>query len=79
MNTQTAPVGAIATIHFVGDAEPVEGYYIHFGDCPVDDETYDDHIFYYAQDEYEIKQMMNVKNPMDFSVMSYELKYEVTA
>lgn len=75
MKPQATPVGAIATIHFVGDAEPMQGYYIHFGDCPVDDEAYDSRIFYYAEDEYEIKQMMKVKNPMDFSVVSYELEY----
>ena len=69
------PVGATCTILFQGETEPVEGYYIHFGDCPDDDSADDDRIFFYADGEHEVKDMMISRGLEGFIVVSYELEY----
>lgn len=68
------PVGATVTVLFHGETEPIEGYYIHFGDCPQNDDEDDSHVFYYASGEHEIKKMM-VHGALDFVVKSYILEY----
>lgn len=68
--------GANALVYFKDQAEEeATTRYIHFGECPTDDETNDDHVFYYVSDEVELCDMVDAgkDSPGDFVVLSYEL------
>lgn len=66
-------LGAYATVLFNGEDQPIEGLYFHFGDMPENDEDDSENVFFYADGEHEMKQMM-VKGTLDFVVLSYELE-----
>jgi hypothetical protein len=89
-NSLKNPIGAYASVLFLGDIDPVDGYYFSFGDAGIDYENDegqdwgndshgvpDTHIFYYCNGgEYEMKSLM-VDGAQDFKVLSYELVYEM--
>lgn len=73
-------IGAIATIQFDNEPEPIEGYYFSFGDYMEDTETdsfgVDDlRIFYYAQGVEDLESLSK-PNAGDFVVLSYQLEYQ---
>lgn len=79
------PIGAYCNILF-DDGDEVDGYYISFGDI-IDDgdaETLDfkdsfgvsdSKIFYYADGEADLKELMKDNPNNDFKILSYELEY----
>lgn len=76
------PIGAYATIKWLGDNEIVGGYYFSFGDYPeFNEDTGDDGhgvpdsaIFFYCDGEQALKSYMS-EGAQDFIVLSYELEY----
>ena len=75
-----APIGAIATIQFDNEPEPIEGYYFSFGDYDEDTNSdsfgVNDHrVFYYAQGEADMV-ALSKPNGGDFVILSYELEFQ---
>ena len=74
------PIGAIATIQFDNEPEPIEGYYFSFGDYDEDTNSdsfgVNDHrVFYYAQGEADMI-ALSKPNGGDFVILSYELEFQ---
>ena len=83
--TTAQPIGAYATIKWLGDGEIVDGYYFSFGDYPEFNEETGDYgtdsygvddseIFFYCDGEHALKSYMTA-GAQDFVVISYELAY----
>lgn len=79
------PIGAYATIKWLGDNEIVDGYYFSFGDYPEFNEDTGDYgddghgvpdsaIFFYCDGEHSLKSYMS-EGAQDFIILSYELEY----
>lgn len=68
------PKGATATILWNDEPKVTEGYYFHFGECPDEDDEDDDRVFYYVDNEQELRKLMQPKSG-DFVVISYQLEY----
>ena len=68
------PIGARVTIIFHDEKTPIEGYFISFADYPSEDDQDDDRVFFYAENEQEIIEMMT-KGALDFVVLEYSLEY----
>lgn len=71
---QQQPIGAYATILFHGEDTPVAGYFISFADYPDEDDQDSDRVFFYADGEHEVKDMMT-NGALDFVVLDYSLEY----
>ena len=74
-------IGATATILFNDSDTPLEGVYFSFDGDGSENETDsfgvpDLKIFYFAEDEGEMKALMQ-QGVNDFKVLSYELEYAV--
>jgi hypothetical protein len=83
--TTAQPIGAYATIKWLGDGEIVDGYYFSFGDSPeFNEETGDygndsygvpdDSVFFYCDGEHSLKSYMTA-GIEGFVVLDYELEY----
>ena len=83
--TGKQPIGATCTIKWLGEDEPVDGYYFSFADAPEFDEDTgeygtdehgipDDAIFFYCDGEHALKSYMT-EGIEDFIVLDYELEY----
>jgi hypothetical protein len=84
--TNRQPIGATATIKWLGEDEVVDGYYFSFSDAPDFDEdtgdygadSYnipDDAIFFYCDGEAALRSYMT-EGIEDFIVLDYELEYK---
>lgn len=74
------PIGAFATIRYIGEKEPIEGVYFSFGEFDEDsmEDSYgvsDLFVFFYCEGEEDLKSFTK-KGAEDFIVLSYELEYE---
>jgi hypothetical protein len=83
--TNKQPIGATATIKWLGEDEVVDGYYFSFADAPEFDEDTEDYgndsygipddaIFFYCDGEHALKSYMT-EGIEDFIVLDYELEY----
>lgn len=66
--------GATVSIQWLDDKTTIDGYYIQFGEAPIENDAIDDgHVFYYCDNEDDLKALMQKSNCLDFVVLSYDL------